>query len=170
MIKLNKNEVSVKIPILTSKGNFRVWEEAFIRYTGTLKLKHFVQYKVHEPLLLLDEPLSALDSYMRTKLQKYLIEIHKLYQMTSILVSHNKEEILELANRVFIIEHGKIITEGNPQNIFKEQTLKTNLSLRGEVLAIIAKHSQSYLHSHLLFLKQLLHLQYLPHPCQSLIY
>ena len=44
-------------------------------------------------LLLLDEPLSALDNAMRTKLQEYLIQIHKKYGMSIILVSHDKYEI-----------------------------------------------------------------------------
>lgn len=54
-------------------------------------------------ILLLDEPLSALDFDMREKLQDEVLEIHKRFKTTTILVSHDKSEIEKLSDRVFNI-------------------------------------------------------------------
>ena len=54
-IKLKSNEVSVRIPTLTGKSNYRAWEEAIKRYLGSLKLRLFIDYDVEEPVLGLDQ-------------------------------------------------------------------------------------------------------------------
>lgn len=59
-------------------------------------------------ILLLDEPMSALDSKMRQKLQDELIKIHKLFNLTIILVSHDICEISRLSNRIFNLENGML--------------------------------------------------------------
>lgn len=69
-------------------------------------------------LLLLDEPLSALDDEMRQKLQNYILQVHRRYQLTTILVSHDQREIERLADRVLVLENGKIVADGTPQEIF----------------------------------------------------
>ncbi|MFK7936847.1 MAG: ATP-binding cassette domain-containing protein [Saprospiraceae bacterium] len=74
---------------------------------------------VQQPtLLLLDEPLSALDNEMRQKLQHYILQVHRRYQLTTIIVSHDKNEIERLADRVLILADGKIIADGTPQQVF----------------------------------------------------
>jgi molybdate transport system ATP-binding protein len=62
-------------------------------------------------LLLLDEPLSALDTHMREHLQTYILELHQRYALTSLLISHHPEEIQRLADRVLMMEKGKIVDE-----------------------------------------------------------
>jgi len=84
-------------------------------------------------ILLLDEPLSALDLEMRHKLQHYLLRVHKAYVLTTILVSHDVQEISRMADFVLEIEEGKIMKKGTPQEIFS--TLGT-LSFTGKVVAI----------------------------------
>lgn len=69
-------------------------------------------------ILLLDEPLSALDIEMRHKLQHYLLRVHQRYNLTTILVSHDVQEISKMADFVLEIEEGKIIKKGTPQEIF----------------------------------------------------
>ena len=54
-------------------------------------------------ILILDEPLSALDLKMRIKLQEYLLQVHKRYKLTTILVSHDIGEIVKLSDNVFEI-------------------------------------------------------------------
>ena len=83
-------------------------------------------------LLLLDEPLSALDTTMRRKLQDYILEVHQNYALTILLVSHDSKEINKLSNLVFEIEAGQIIQSGTPMEILEEQ----NFVLRGQVIAI----------------------------------
>lgn len=67
-------------------------------------------------LLLLDEPLSALDQQMRKILQNYISEFHKEFNLTTILVSHDHAEIKRMSHRVLVLENGKIAQEG-PSNM-----------------------------------------------------
>ena len=58
-------------------------------------------------LLLLDEPLSALDTRMRLRLQEYILQVHRTYSLTTLLVSHDAQEVLRLADQVVLLEEGK---------------------------------------------------------------
>jgi molybdate transport system ATP-binding protein len=92
---------------------------------------------VREPkILLLDEPLSALDSAMRSKLQDELTTIHQRLGITTILVSHDITETVKLSNRLAQIESGKILRISQPLDFFSTHTLSGKLNLVGEVLAI----------------------------------
>jgi len=88
-------------------------------------------------LLLMDEPLSALDPEMRTKLQNEILTLHKEFKTTTIMVSHDPSEIYRLSNRVVVLNQGQIIKDTTP----KEALLKTNgsakFSFEGELLDII---------------------------------
>ena len=59
-------------------------------------------------ILLLDEPLSALDRGMRTKLQDHILEAHRGYQLTTFLVSHDVGEIFKLSDRVLHLDEGAV--------------------------------------------------------------
>ena len=87
-------------------------------------------------ILLLDEPLSGLDSTMRSKLQNYLLLIHKKYSLTTIIVSHSASEIVKLCNRVLVLKNGKIANEGTPLDIFNKNTSTSNFEFTSEVLKI----------------------------------
>ena len=87
-------------------------------------------------ILLLDEPLSALDMSLRTKLQEYLIQIHKKYSMSIILVSHDKYEIYRLASRIYEINNGKIVRSGSPKELFLSSNLDDNINLLATILEI----------------------------------
>ncbi|NEW98608.1 ATP-binding cassette domain-containing protein [Rhodopseudomonas sp. BR0G17] len=65
-------------------------------------------------LLMLDEPLSALDPAMRRKLQDDLLRLHRRFGTTTLLVSHDASEILRLADRVVRLEHGRVVFDGRP--------------------------------------------------------
>lgn len=62
-------------------------------------------------LLLLDEPLSALDPAMRHRLQAYILRVHRAFSLTTILVSHDQREIARMADRVLRIEEGHLLKE-----------------------------------------------------------
>jgi len=75
---------------------------------------------VMEPaLLLLDEPLSALDGVTRKKLRRELKRIHQVYDTTIIHVTHNFEEVFSLADRVAVMNGGEIVQVGTPEEIFR---------------------------------------------------
>ncbi len=74
---------------------------------------------VNEPqMLLLDEPLSALDSELRSRLQDEIVRIHQKTNITTLLVSHDLPEVRKLSARIFVIENGQITKSGHPKTIF----------------------------------------------------
>ena len=68
-------------------------------------------------ILLLDEPLSALDPSLRRRLSDYLLEWHQSMGLTTIMVSHDGGEILKLADRVIEMREGEIVRSGSPQEV-----------------------------------------------------
>ena len=88
-------------------------------------------------LLLMDEPLSALDPLMRTKLQREIKLLHKEFGTTTIMVSHDASEIYRLANRVVVLDLGKIINDGTPKDILLKTSGSQKFSFEGELLDII---------------------------------
>ncbi len=69
------------------------------------------------PILLMDEPFSALDPLIRTKLQDELLQLQKTIQKTIVFVSHDLEEALKIGNRITIMEGGRIVQSGIPEDI-----------------------------------------------------
>ena len=70
------------------------------------------------PILLMDEPFSALDPLIRTRLQDELLELQKERGRTIIFVSHDLDEAFKLGNRIAIMEGGRIVQCGTPREIF----------------------------------------------------
>ena len=87
-------------------------------------------------ILLLDEPLSALDDEMRFKLQDYILKIHQKYQLTTLMISHSIPEIFKLSDKVIILDKGKILKEGTPSNVFSEEKISSKFKLTGEIIKI----------------------------------
>ncbi len=87
-------------------------------------------------LLLLDEPLSALDIEMRNKLQDYILRIHGKYNLATILVSHDISEIYKMSNKVIRIAGGKITAQGRVQDVFQEKYISGKFRFTGEILNI----------------------------------
>jgi len=71
-------------------------------------------------VLLLDEPLSALDGRTRDKLRKELKRLHAHYKITVLHVTHNFEEVFSLADRVAVMNDGLIAQIGNPEDVFRK--------------------------------------------------
>ena len=88
-------------------------------------------------ILLMDEPLSALDSHMRLKLQDEILTLHKEFKTTTIMVSHDPSEMYKLASRVLVLKDGKIIDDGLPKDILLKTQGSQKFSFEGELLDII---------------------------------
>ena len=88
-------------------------------------------------ILLMDEPLSALDPHMRLKLQDEILTLHKEFKTTTIMVSHDPSEMYKLASRVLVLKDGKIIDDGLPKDILLKTQGSQKFSLEGEILDII---------------------------------
>lgn len=78
---------------------------------------------VMEPtVLLLDEPLSNLDAKLRTEMQIEIKRIQKEIGITTILVTHDQEEAMSLADSIVVMKDGKILQTGSPRDIFENPT------------------------------------------------
>jgi len=70
------------------------------------------------PILLMDEPFSALDPLIRTRLQDELLELQSALKRTILFVSHDLDEAFKIGNRIAIMEGGRIVQTGTPREIF----------------------------------------------------
>ncbi|MEM1075413.1 MAG: choline ABC transporter ATP-binding protein [Pseudomonadota bacterium] len=75
-------------------------------------------FATEAPILLMDEPFSALDPLIRTKLQDELLELQARIRRTIIFVSHDLDEAFKIGNRIAIMEGGRIVQCGTPRQIF----------------------------------------------------
>ncbi len=73
-------------------------------------------------VLLLDEPFGALDAQVRKELRKWLREIHDKTGHTTVFVTHDQEEALELADRLVVMSRGKIEQVGSPDSVYDQPT------------------------------------------------
>jgi molybdate transport system ATP-binding protein len=87
-------------------------------------------------MLLLDEPLSALDAEMRLKLQDYILKVHRKFKLTTILVSHSISEIFKMSDRVIRLNKGKIIHEGSATDVYAKNYISGKFRFTGEVVGI----------------------------------
>jgi molybdate transport system ATP-binding protein len=88
-------------------------------------------------ILLMDEPLSALDPVMRTKLQHEILRLHKEFGTTIIMVSHEPSEIYRLASRVLMLALGRVVSDGTPKEVLLKTTGSQKFAFEGEVLEVI---------------------------------
>jgi molybdate transport system ATP-binding protein len=87
-------------------------------------------------LLLLDEPLSALDASLRQQLQDDLARLHHRFGTTTLLVSHDIGEVFRLSQRVLRMAEGRIVQSGTPAEVFLQKGPAGKLNLHAQVLAI----------------------------------
>ena len=73
---------------------------------------------VRPQVLLLDEPFGALDAKVRKDLRRWLLRLHDELHVTSLFVTHDQEEALELADRVVIMNHGRVEQVGTPDEVY----------------------------------------------------
>lgn len=74
---------------------------------------------VEPKVLLLDEPFGALDAQVRKSLRRWLRRLHDEIHVTSVFVTHDQEEALEVADRVVIMKDGKVVQSGTPLDVYE---------------------------------------------------
>ncbi len=77
---------------------------------------------VEPKILLLDEPFGALDAKVRKELRRWLRRLHDDIHITSIFVTHDQEEAMEVSDRVVVMNHGTIEQVGSPEQVYHEPT------------------------------------------------
>jgi molybdate transport system ATP-binding protein len=98
-------------------------------------------------LLLLDEPLSALDTNMRKRLQQYLYSLRQQEDLTIIMVTHDLDEIFSLGSRVAVMDHGVIKKLGSPVEVYSGHAAhKDGLVMYGKILSVDVGEEQIRAH------------------------
>jgi sulfate/thiosulfate transport system ATP-binding protein len=88
---------------------------------------------VEPKVLLLDEPFGALDAQVRKGLRAWLRRLHEEIHITSVLVTHDQEEALEVADRVVVMNNSKIEQEGTPDEVFHNAKTQFVMEFLGQV-------------------------------------
>ena len=93
-------------------------------------------------ILLMDEPLGALDKNLRKEMQAQIKELHKNINVTVIYVTHDQEEALYLSDRIVLLDKGDIIQSGNSRDLYQKPKNKMVASFLGECNFITLKNHQ----------------------------
>jgi sulfate transport system ATP-binding protein len=88
---------------------------------------------VEPRVLLLDEPFGALDAKVRQELRRWLRRLHRQVHLTSVFVTHDQEEALELADRVVVMNEGRIEQVGTPDEVVDHPATPFVMTFVGEV-------------------------------------
>jgi sulfate transport system ATP-binding protein len=74
---------------------------------------------VEPEVLLLDEPFGALDANVRAELREWLRRLHDEVHVTTVLVTHDQEEAMEVADRIVVLNHGRVEQDGPPRDLYE---------------------------------------------------
>ncbi|OXM13497.1 spermidine/putrescine ABC transporter ATP-binding protein [Paenibacillus herberti] len=121
--KLKKDDIERKVKEALRFVNLEGYEKREIREMsgGQRQRVAIARAIVNEPkLLLLDEPLSALDLKLRTEMQYELRELQRRLGITFIFVTHDQEEALAMSDEIFVLNRGNIEQSGTPTDIYDE--------------------------------------------------
>ena len=88
---------------------------------------------VEPKVLLLDEPFGALDARVRAELRAWLRRLHDEIRLTSVFVTHDQEEALEVADRVVVMNQGRVEQVGSPEEIFDRPATPFVIRFMGNV-------------------------------------
>ena len=88
---------------------------------------------VEPEVLLLDEPFGALDARVRKELRRWLRRLHDEMNVTSVFVTHDQEEAMEVADRIVVMNHGRIEQDGPPDEVYDHPATPFVLQFLGDV-------------------------------------
>jgi sulfate transport system ATP-binding protein len=91
---------------------------------------------IEPSILLLDEPFGALDAKVRKELRRWLRQLHEEIHVTSVFVTHDQEEALELADRVVVLDKGRIRQAGTPEEVYEQPASAFVHHFIGESLSV----------------------------------
>ncbi|WP_441863801.1 ABC transporter ATP-binding protein [Phaeovulum sp. W22_SRMD_FR3] len=119
--RLPKSEIAAKVAKALAKvrlddfGPRRIWEMS----GGQQQRVALARAIVNEPkILLLDEPMAALDAKLRGEMQRELLDLQRSLGITFVLVTHDQEEALSMSDRICIMGKGRIAQVGTPQDLY----------------------------------------------------
>ena len=87
-------------------------------------------------VLLLDEPFGALDARVRAELREWLRQLHDVVHVTTVFVTHDQEEAMEISDQIAVINHGRLEQVGNPRELYDEPASEFVMTFVGDSQAI----------------------------------
>jgi sulfate transport system ATP-binding protein len=103
---------------------------------------------IEPKVLLLDEPFGALDAKVRKELRRWLRRLHHDMRITSLFVTHDQEEALEVADRVVIMDHGTIAQVGSPEEVYDHPATPFVYEFLGNVNHLLREDGKGYVRPH----------------------
>ena len=95
---------------------------------------------VEPKVLLLDEPFGALDAKVRKELRRWLRRLHDEVHATTVFVTHDQEEAMEVADRVVVMNHGRIEQIGTPDEVYQNPATPFVYEFLGDVNLFHGRH------------------------------
>jgi spermidine/putrescine ABC transporter ATP-binding subunit len=120
--RLPKNEIRAKVEAALAQVGMEGFEQRFERELsgGQKQRVALARVLVIEPeILLLDEPLSALDKKMREEMKLWIKDIQKKIGITTIYVTHDQSEALTMSDRIAVMDRGRLLQVGTPTGIYE---------------------------------------------------
>ncbi len=102
---------------------------------------------VEPSVLLLDEPFGALDARVRQELRQWLRDLHDEIHVTSVFVTHDQEEALEVADRVVVMNRGQIEQQGTPEEVYEHPANPFVFNFLGKVNLFHGRVQEGLMHS-----------------------
>ena len=87
-------------------------------------------------VLLLDEPFGALDARVRAELRDWLRQLHDVVNVTTVFVTHDQEEAMEISDQIAVINHGRLEQVGNPRELYDEPESEFVMTFVGDAQPI----------------------------------
>ncbi|KRQ87267.1 Energy-coupling factor transporter ATP-binding protein EcfA2 [Caloramator mitchellensis] len=94
-------------------------------------------------VLILDEPTAGLDPRGRNEILNQIKNMHKEYKMTIIMVSHSMEEVAQLADRLIVLDKGRVVLEGAPREVFSKIDVLEKIGLAAPQVTYLARNLRS---------------------------
>jgi sulfate transport system ATP-binding protein len=101
-------------------------------------------------VLLLDEPFGALDARVRAELREWLRQLHDVVHVTTVFVTHDQDEAMEISDQIAVINHGKLEQVGSPRELYDEPASEFVMTFVGDAQPIgdilVRPHDVDLLH------------------------
>ncbi|MEL7610338.1 MAG: ABC transporter ATP-binding protein [Bacillota bacterium] len=134
--KLRRDDIAAKVREMLEKVQLAGYED---RYPGQLsggqqqRVALARALVLHPKILLLDEPLSNLDAKLRVEVRRELHAIQRLFGVTTILVTHDQEEALDISDCIAVMNRGEVEHFGTPLQVYNEPKTKFTMEFVGDV-------------------------------------